>query len=248
MFIRPLRSQPLDTDIHISYHGAPPKIVQKTRCLGVIVDDRLTWTSHVDCIAAKIGRKVGALRRARRQLTPAARRQFYISVIQRDLEYGAIAFSPSLPAAERQRLLGLFRRAVRAAAAVHPQAEVEPLLQDMAIVDIRLRWIFHMGLFAFQCCKEPAAACLRDMFPPCSSKYNTRGKVNGSLLIVQHKSKSGVNSITNRLSLLWNALPAKLKSCSSSHQFRGEFIEILQSDEKLVIHLFSLMFGNVVSV
>ena len=169
-------------------------------------------------------------------------------MIQPDLEYGAIAFLPSLPAAERQRLLGLFRRAVRAAAAVHPQAEVEPLLQDMAIVDIRLRWIFHMGLFAFQCCKEPAAACLRDMFPSCSSKYNTRGKVNGSLLIVQHKFNSGVNSITNRLSLLWNALPAKLKSCSSSRKFRGEFIEILQSDEKLVIHLFSLMFGNVVSV
>ena len=80
------------------------------------------------------------------------------------------------------------------------------------------------------------------------SKYNTGGKVNGSLLIIKHESKSGVNSITNRLSLLWNALPAKLKSCSSSHQFRGEFIEILQSDEKLVIHLFSLMFGNVVSV
>ena len=53
MFIRPLGSQPLDTDIHISYRGDPLKIVQKTRCLGVIVDDRLTWTSHVDCIAAK---------------------------------------------------------------------------------------------------------------------------------------------------------------------------------------------------
>ena len=72
--------------------------------------------------------------------------------------------------------------------------------------------------------------------------------MNGSLLIVQHKSESGVNSITNRLSLLWNALQAKLKSGSSSRKFRGELIEILQSDEKLVIHLFSLRFGNAVSV
>ena len=51
-----------------------------------------------------------------------ARRQFFISVIQPDLEYGVVAFFPSLPATERQRLLSLFRRGVRAAAGAHPQA------------------------------------------------------------------------------------------------------------------------------
>ena len=71
------------TDIPaVTCNGTPIKTVTQARLLGVIVDDQLSWREHVNHLYRKIARKIGALRRSSRQLTPTARRQFFISVIR----------------------------------------------------------------------------------------------------------------------------------------------------------------------
>ena len=56
--------------------NSPVEQVHNAKLLGVIVDDRLAWTEHVNTVCRKVGRKIGVLRRTFRQLTPKARRQF----------------------------------------------------------------------------------------------------------------------------------------------------------------------------
>ena len=69
------------TDIPaVTCNGTPIKTVTQARLLGVIVDDQLSWREHVNHLYRKIARKIGALCRSSRQLTPTARRQFFISV------------------------------------------------------------------------------------------------------------------------------------------------------------------------
>ena len=65
------------------------------------IDDSLSWSPHVDSICKQVGRKIGALRRTYRQLTPTARRQFFVSVIQPDLEYAASATIPFMPTGQQ---------------------------------------------------------------------------------------------------------------------------------------------------
>ena len=79
----------------IQYNGNRIMQVTKTRLLGVTVDHNLSWNDHVDPVCLKLGRKTGVLRRTFRQLTPAARRMYFISVIQPDLEYAAMAIFPT---------------------------------------------------------------------------------------------------------------------------------------------------------
>ena len=93
--------------------NSPVEQVHNAKLLGVIVDDRLAWTEHVDAVCRKVGRKIGVLRRTFRQLTPKARRQFLISVIQPDLDYASPATVPFMPASQRNRLCTLWRKAVR---------------------------------------------------------------------------------------------------------------------------------------
>ena len=79
------------TDIPaVTCNGTPIKTVTQARLLGVIVDDQLSWREHVNHLYRKIARKIGALRRSSRQLTPTARRQFFVSVIQPDFEYARL--------------------------------------------------------------------------------------------------------------------------------------------------------------
>ena len=56
--------------------------------------------------------RIGCLKRIWRQLSPKARRLFFISVIQPCLEYGAIVTCTALNQRDRDRLLALHRRGV----------------------------------------------------------------------------------------------------------------------------------------
>ena len=97
-------------------HGRKIKAVTKTQLLGVSVDNKLSWEAHVDSIQAKVNRKIGALRRTYRQLTPVARRSYFIAVIQPDLQYASSAFVPNILENPKERLLRLWRKAVRCTA------------------------------------------------------------------------------------------------------------------------------------
>ena len=55
--------------------------------LGVVLDDGLTWKTHVDYISAKVGKRRGLLRRIREDLTVNGTNLFYKSFILPILNY-----------------------------------------------------------------------------------------------------------------------------------------------------------------
>ena len=141
------------TDIPaVTCNGTPIKTVTQARLLGVIVDDQLSWREHVNHLYRKIARKIGALRRSSRQLTsPTARRQFFISVIQPDFEYAASTFVPTMSAAQKNRLLGLWRKAIRCTAGATWQSAVGPLLVELRLSNIEHLWALQLALMVQKC-------------------------------------------------------------------------------------------------
>ena len=80
-------------------------MVTDIRLLDVIVDDNLTWTSHVDSVCAKIGRKkVGDLR-SFPCLDLLSRRLSYLFAIHPDLENASAVLIPSMPVIEGKQPL-----------------------------------------------------------------------------------------------------------------------------------------------
>ena len=92
------------------------------------------------------------------QLTSTSRRQFLISVIRPDFEYAAVAFVPSLSLSRKQRLLALWRKAVRCAAMADWRADITPLLVHLKINAIEHRWALQFALLVPRVaviCKQP---------------------------------------------------------------------------------------------
>ena len=78
------------------------------------VDHSISWKDRVDSVCWRLGRKYRPLRRTFRQLTPAARRMSFISVILPDLEYAGMAILLYMEVDfYRNRWLGARRRTVR---------------------------------------------------------------------------------------------------------------------------------------
>ena len=113
----------------ILHCGTPVNTVTEMRLLGVIVDNQLSWSSQLNSVISKVSQKIGILRRNKHQLSPSARRLFYLAVIQPDLEYAATATIPFMSPSLRDRLCSVWRRAVRCVAGADWQTEVAPIFE-----------------------------------------------------------------------------------------------------------------------
>ena len=135
----------------------------------------LFFESHVEHDCKKVSLKIGALRRSFRQLSPDARRLYFLSVIQPDLEYAACVTVPTMTNHLRDRLLAVWRKSVRCIAGVKWHDEVPPLLDKLRLTHLKHRWLLqtainirrcHMG-----CAPEPLCCKLKRTVHP----YATRG-------------------------------------------------------------------------
>ena len=140
-------------------------LVSNTRLLVVIADSNLSWKDHGDQVCLKVNRKIGAVRRSFRQLTPSARRAFFLSVIQPDLEYAASAIVPSMAVSQKNRLLATWRRAVRGAAGRGYQDNVAPLVKQLKIVSLEHRWALQVAEIVFRCNHGSACDSSPTRFP-----------------------------------------------------------------------------------
>ena len=147
MLIPPQSDKSSCENCKIVLRGSELNLVSETRLLGVIIDSSLSWAANVDAVCRKLGRKIGALRMSFRQLTPFARRSFFISVIQPDLEYAALVSVPCMSATLRNRLLTVWRRAIRCAAGAAYQSDIDPILEEYKITDLTNRWIVQYAVF-----------------------------------------------------------------------------------------------------
>ena len=164
----------------------------------------------MDSIRKKAGRKIGALRRTYRQLTPAARGQFFVSVTQPDLEYAASATIPFMPTGQQDCLRALWRKAVRCLAGVHPQDDVLPLFSNLKLTLLSHRWSLQLVTTIRRCHQQSAPALLLEKLRFHEHRHGTGGQHQGDFRPFQPASVAVRISFTNRAPLLWNMLPKEV--------------------------------------
>ena len=214
--------------------GRQVAIVSCSRVLGVIIDNNLTWSAHVDAVHSKVARKIGALKRSSRQLTRQARRSFFLTVIQPDLEYSAVACIPNMPELQKQRLLTLWRKAVRCVAGAERHADVDPICKELSLTPLDHRWALKLAMLDRRCYMNQAPAPLCRKLKRTSHHRSTRGN-NMSLHPFKPSSLSSILSFSNRSPILWNALQSVPNLCSLTlPKFKKVFTKLFLDSPKYI--------------
>ena len=231
----PPKHQQCPADILIRCCDATLSIVNEYKYLGIIIDSTLSWEAHVDSVVSKVAtRKVGTLRRAGNSLTQAARRQYYLSVIQSDLQYGTNAYWTTLTNARQNRLIRSSKRALRAvinAPTTTPTKTILSLLNLSPPLETRLK--LKLLVHTFRCIHNKASSLLCAQYqvrsPTHSTQRTTRAQTYTSLIIPRVSKSAGAKSPAYFSTLLWNELPSDLRSLSSVHSFRQKLMVYLDS-------------------
>ena len=76
-------------EINIDIEGIEIKRVDKTKFLGLILDDKLRWQDQMDVINNKVAKAIGILHAGRSKLNFDAKRTLYNTLVLPHLQYGA---------------------------------------------------------------------------------------------------------------------------------------------------------------
>ena len=191
-------SDPMTTPYLISIDGFTIKRTKVVKYLGLVVDDALTWSQHIDYISTKIARGVGILKRTRSFLPKQSLLTLYQSLIELYFRYCNIVRGQCNETL-LDRLQTLQNRAARVIANVsYEAADHNSLLCDYGWLNVRNLILLDLGVFMYKTQKGLAPDVFYDLHHSVTGvhSYNTRSANKGNLQIPLTNLRAGDKAIS----------------------------------------------------
>lgn len=205
------KTQQLNFSRTTSEISGQPEIDLKNNAkyLGVIIDDKLTWTPHIDQLCGKLNTSIYVLNRIKNTTNSLdAAKTAYFSLFESHVRYGLILWGHSSKR-NLQRVLILQKKAVRTLAGLNPLDTCRTAFKDLKILTVASLFLSEVICYAI----TQKLTRMRE-----SHNYNTRNKINFSLpqhhLTVYEKQASYTGP------KYYNILPDNLKEIWEERNFK----------------------------
>ena len=116
-------------------NNIPIERVKEFNFLGIVLDEGLTWKSHVQKVCSKIACVVGTINRLKNFLPRPILRMIYNALIQPHINYGILLWGHT-----NSRVIKLQKWAVRAITGSKYNAHCDPLFKQLSILKV---WDTH---------------------------------------------------------------------------------------------------------
>ena len=213
---------PTFSRVQITLNDMSIERVHLYKYLGVILDEHMSWSEHIDYTAKKISMKIGFLRRSAKPCLPNSTFKMLSSAMIMPLfDYCDVAWS-SCSHCYSDKLLKLHNRLARLILNAHPRSHIQELQRALSWSSLPARWENHRLYEVFKCLNNLSPAYLKSRFDkPCHST-NTRAKSNGSLhLPVVPKTNAARHTFQYLGTLGWNKLTTAQRQAKSLNQFKS---------------------------
>ena len=148
-------------------NGIELERVDHIKCLGVILDENMSWKPHLDMLANKVSKYTGILNKLKHYLPIYTLRTLYFSMINSNLNYGILVWGFSC-----QRLIKLQKKAIRIISRNKYNAHTGPIFKTLDI--LTLDDLFKLNALKFY------YKYIRDTLPPYFYSFNivTQGSIH----------------------------------------------------------------------
>ena len=185
-----------------------------TKFLGVYIDSKLTWKDHIDHIALKVARGIGAINRAKHILPRNLLSVLYYTMIHPYLSYCNIIWG-SASAIVLNKLKVLQKRVLRIMSNSYYLEHSNPLFLKFGLLKLEDIHKLHSAQFMFKCkLKALPASCMNYIsFANVERAHITRKTPYFNLIFCRTKIRQ--NSISVRGPKLWDSLSPDIQnSCN----------------------------------
>ena len=189
--------------------------------LGVILDENLSWKSHISHIAGKISKSVGIIGRSSPCLTMLALKTLYYSLVYHYFQYCIIVWGSTYPT-HLNRLILLQKRIIRIVNKKPFDAHTDPLFRDSKFTKFADIYSLHLGKFMY--------SYNNNLLPPsfsnfllCTNQihsYNTRG--SNRFYITFCRTNIRKFSIIYKGPVFFNKLCSDIRNSLSLYSFQSK--------------------------
>ena len=142
---------PTFSQVQITLNDTSIERVQLYKYLGVILDEHMSWSDHIDFTAKKISMKMGFLRRSAKPCLPSATFKMLSSAMILPLfDYCDVAWS-GCAHCYSDKLLKLHNRLARLILNAHPRTHIHELQRALAWLPLPARWENHRMCEVYKC-------------------------------------------------------------------------------------------------
>ena len=216
MLIRSSRTRVDPPPLHIHLSGSEIEQVSSFKLLGVLVNDTLTWTDHINHVASRMGRGVNLLRRLSWFLPQSLLVLYLKSYILPLVDYCDVVWD-NCTQHDSHHLQSLFNYACCLALHRPRLSSSSALWKELGLTSLHNRRRLHLAELTYKCLNSLAPPYLSSLFRLPSHHHNTRR--NNLINLPAVRTTFGQHAVSFRGASLWRSLPASLRDSGSLKNF-----------------------------
>ena len=180
--------------------------------LGIHVDNKLNWKSHISYITNKVCQVIGVLNRIRGCLTKSALKSIYYSLIHSRISYCIEIWGTAYPTALKP-LIKAQKKAIRIISGASSRSHTEPLFRELNIRPLSLEIEFKRALLAYDMNRNQTTYGVDIVQNLVNHGYTTRNAKSKNIQVPRKQTKRfGTESLHYLLTKAYNELPEDIKS------------------------------------
>lgn len=207
-----------DYQINLQIDGNIIKKVEKTKSLGVFIDENLTWKPHIDHISKKISSGIGALKRLRPFVSTDTAIKIYDSLIRPHFDYCSPVWD-GICSTLSDKLQRLQNRAARVILKCSYDTSSALLLDKLGWDNLSFLRRRQKAVLMFKTINDLTPAYLKELFLEYDTSYCLRN-TNKKLKLPQPRTEYLKRSFGYDGAALWNKLPEHLRMAKSLGTFK----------------------------
>jgi hypothetical protein len=197
------------------------EIKQTSNCkfLGVIIDEKLTWSHHIVQTSLKLSKNIGILNRLKHIVTKSVLVMLYNTLIMPYLSYCNIVWASTFKS-HLTRLYHLQKRALRIITLSGYLTHTKPLFIKLNLLNVYDICRLQIGIFMYKYINASLPVTFNNYFSFNFEHHDhyTRNLTNFHL--TGNRTALAMFSIVNTGPRFWNTLSPEIKSARTLNQFK----------------------------
>jgi len=205
----------------VALEGTPLQNTQNMKYLGIIVDSKLSFQSHINQLANKLRKWIGIFKKISSLLNFTTKKIIYFSMFYPHILYGIELYGNASNIALK-KIQTIQNSALKSLFGYSRLSSSSKMYKELKIMKIKTLYRYRSALLINKLLKETETLNIhrkmKEYCTPMKHKYSTRQKTNFNL---KFDRPSYTNSSSFKMFLLWNDIPMKIKQGSDSQVFKA---------------------------
>jgi hypothetical protein len=220
MFFSPNKETQLDMN-NLSINIASVNIERKGCCkfLGLLIDDKLTWSEHIAYTRSKLSRSLYAINRSRYLVPPKYLKTLYDSLVHPYLTYGIVLWGGTCKSYLNKIRISQ-RKAVRYIHRSSYNAHTNPLFSESKILKLDDIYELEVGKLVYDAMHNTLPKPLSFLYNPNCTIHSHNTRQRGNPHMETRRSVVAANSLTHKAPVIWSHLPQHIRELNTRSKFK----------------------------